>query len=49
MFDQAGTFKLPDGIRDGWSLDPQHFGEQALSNKERVIVIAIAHHEQPTC
>jgi hypothetical protein len=48
VFDQTGTFKLPDGIRDGWPLDPQHFGEQALSNKERVTVTAVAHHEKPT-
>jgi hypothetical protein len=48
MFDQTGAFKLPDGIRDGWSLDSQHFGEQALSDRERVTVTAVAHHEQPS-
>jgi len=45
---QTGTFELPGGIRDGWPLDTQHFGEQALSDRERVTVTAITHHEQPT-
>ena len=48
MFDQTGTFKLPDGIRDGWPLDTQHFGEQALSDRERVTVITVTHHQEPT-
>jgi hypothetical protein len=47
-FNQTGTFKLPGGIRDGWPLDTQHFGEQALSDRERVTVTAVTHHEQPT-
>ena len=47
-FNQAGTFHRPGSIRDAWPLDPQHFGEQALSNKERVTVTAVAHHEKPT-
>ena len=47
VFNQSGTFELPDSIRDGWSLDTQHFGEQALSDKERVSVAAVPHHEQP--
>jgi hypothetical protein len=46
--DQTRTFQLADGIRDGWPLDTQHFGEQALSDKERVAVAAVTHHEQPT-
>ena len=33
-FDQTGTFKLPGGIRDGWPLDAQHFGEQVLSDRK---------------
>jgi hypothetical protein len=45
---QTGTFELPGGIRDGWPLDTQHFGEQALSDRERVTVTAVTHHEQPT-
>jgi hypothetical protein len=49
VFNQTGTFELPDGIRDGWPLDPQHFSEQALSDRKRVIVTAVTHHEQPTC
>jgi hypothetical protein len=32
----------------GWPLDTQHLGEQALSDRQRVIVIAVTHHEQPT-
>jgi hypothetical protein len=44
VFDQTGAFKLPDGIRDGWPLDTQHFGEQALGDKEHVTVAAVPHH-----
>jgi hypothetical protein len=47
-FNQTGSFELPRSIRDGWPLDTQHFGEQALSDKERVAVTAVTHHEQPT-
>jgi hypothetical protein len=46
---QAGTFQLPGNIGDGWPLDTQHFGEQVLSDRKRVIVAAVTHHEQPTC
>lgn len=45
---QTGTFQLPGGIRDGWPLDTQHFGEQVLGDRQGVIVIAVSHHEQPT-
>src|ERR1700730_9950647 len=45
--DQTGAFQLPGGIRDGWPLDAQHFGEQGLSDLQCVIVTAVAHHEQP--
>src|SRR5580704_17443930 len=48
MFDQTGVFELPDGICDGWPLDTQHFGEQALGDRERVTVTAVTHHQQPT-
>jgi hypothetical protein len=47
-FDQTNTFELSGGIRDGRPLDTQHFGKQALSDKERVTVTAVTHHEQPT-
>ena len=47
-FNQTGAFKLAGSIRDGWPLDTQHFGEQALSDRERVTVAAVTHHEQPT-
>src|ERR1700730_8023713 len=47
-FDQIGAFKLPRGIRDGRPLDTQHFGKQVLSDRERVSVTAVTHHEQPT-
>jgi hypothetical protein len=47
-FNQTGSFELPGGIRDGRPLDTQHFGEQALSDKQRVAVTAVTHHEQPT-
>ena len=46
---QPGALKLPDGVGDGWSLDTKHFGEQALSDRERVTVTAVTQHEQPTC
>ena len=46
--DQARTFQFADSIRDAWPMDTQHFAEQTLRNRERVIVAAIAHHEQPT-
>ena len=44
---QTSTLQLSGGIRDGWPLDTQHFGEQALSDRQYVIV-AVTHHEQPT-
>ena len=47
-FDQTGPLELPGGIRDGWPLHAEHFGEQALSDRERVTVAAVTHHEQPT-
>jgi hypothetical protein len=46
-FNQTSTFKLAGSIRDGWPLDTQHFGEQVLSDREHVTVIAVTHHEQP--
>jgi hypothetical protein len=46
--DQAGPFQLPGGIRDGRPLDTQHFREQALRDRQGVIVTAVTHHEQPT-
>jgi len=49
VFRRTCTFQLPDGMRDGWPLDTQHFGEQALSDRECVLVTAVTHHEQPTC
>jgi hypothetical protein len=45
---QTGAFQLPCSIRDGWPLDTQHFGEQALSDLQYVIITAVTHHEQPT-
>ena len=29
VLDQTSTFQLPDGMRDGWPLDTQHFSEQS--------------------
>jgi hypothetical protein len=46
-FNQTSTFKLAGSIRDGWPLDTQHFGEQVLSDREHVTVIAVTHHKQP--
>ena len=46
--DQTRTFQLADSIRDAWPMDTQHFGEQALGDRERVTVTAVTHHEQPT-
>src|SRR5271166_3195789 len=45
---QTSIFHLPGSIGDGWPLDTQHFGKQALSNLQCVIVCAVTHHEQPT-
>src|SRR6202048_4660847 len=45
---QTGAFQLSGGIRDGWPLDTQHFGEQVLSDLQCVIVTAVTHHKQPT-
>src|ERR1700674_5029147 len=45
---QTGTFQLPGSVRDGRPLDTQHFSEQVLSDRQRVVVTAVTHHEQPT-
>ena len=45
---QAYTFQLSGGIRDGWPLNTQHFGEKALGDRQCVPVAAVTHHEQPT-
>jgi hypothetical protein len=47
-FNQTSAFQLLGGVRDGWSLDTQHFGEQVLSDRQRVAISAVTHHEQPT-
>src|SRR5215469_15138737 len=44
---QTGAFQLPGSIRDARPLDPQHFGEQALSNLQRVVITAVTHRKQP--
>jgi hypothetical protein len=44
---QTGVFQLPGSIRDGWPLDPEHFGEQAVRDLQCVIITAVMHHEQP--
>jgi len=44
---QTGPFQLPGRIRDGWPLDPQHFGEQAVSDRQCLTITAVTHHEQP--
>jgi len=45
---QTGMFHVSDGIGDGWPLHTQHFGEQALSDLQCVIVSTVTHHKQPT-
>jgi len=47
MRNQTGAFELSHSIRNSGPLDTQHFGEQALSDRERVTVTAVTHHEQP--
>src|SRR6202790_3608214 len=47
-FNQTSTFQLLGGVRDGWSLDTQHFGEQVLGDRQCVVISAVAHHQQPT-
>jgi hypothetical protein len=46
-FNQTGTFKCAGSIRDSWPLDTQHLGQQVLSDREHVTVIAVTHHKQP--
>ena len=46
---QTGAFQLVGSVGDGRPLDPQHFGNQVLSDLQYVIVTAVTHHEQPTC
>jgi hypothetical protein len=45
---QACTFQLSGGIRDGRPLNTQHFGEQALGDRQFVPITAVTHHQQPT-
>ena len=47
-FNQTGTFQFSHGIGDGWPLHTQHFAEQALSDRQRVVICPVTHHEQPT-
>src|SRR3989442_7076037 len=45
---QTCAFQLSGGIRDGWPLNTQHFGEKVLGDRQCVLVTAVTHHEQPT-
>ena len=45
---QTGLLQFPRGIRDGWPLNTEHFSEYVLRDEQRVIVAAVAHHQQPT-
>ena len=45
---QSCTFQFANGIRDGWPLNTQHFGEKVLGDRQCVLVTAVTHHEQPT-
>ena len=45
---QTPMFHIPGSVADGRPLDAQHFGQQALSDQQCVIVTAITHREQPT-
>jgi hypothetical protein len=47
-FNQTSTFQLPGSVTNAWPLDTQYFGEQALSDRERVTVTPVPHHEQST-
>jgi hypothetical protein len=42
---QTVTFQLAGSIRSAWPLRTQHFGEQALSDLQSVIVTAVTHRE----
>jgi hypothetical protein len=46
--DQTCAFQFSGRIRDGRPLNTQHFGEKTLSDRQRVPVTAVTHHEQPT-
>jgi hypothetical protein len=45
---QTCAFQLSGGIRDGWPLNTQHFGEKVLGDRQCVLLTAVTHHEQPT-
>jgi hypothetical protein len=40
---QTGPLEFPGNIRDRGPVDTEHFGEQILSDRQGVIVTAIAH------
>ena len=42
---QTCAFQFPSCIGDRRPLNTQHFGEEALRNRQRVVVTAVAHHE----
>ena len=42
---QTRVFQLPGGVRDAWSLNTQHLGQQILTDGQDVIVAAVAHHQ----
>lgn len=43
--DQTRTFELFGGVRDRWPLDAEHFCQKVLSDRQRVIVTAVTHHQ----
>src|SRR5581483_3614319 len=46
-FDHAGLFEVARYVRDGWPLDTQHFGEHVLGDWKNVVIVAVAHHQEP--
>jgi hypothetical protein len=45
---QTCAFQPTGSIRDGRSLNTQHFGEKALGDRQFVPITAVTHHQQPT-
>src|SRR4029078_10727758 len=47
--DQALAFQLARSDGNGWSLDAEHYGQYILGDRQCIIVVAVTHHQQPSC
>src|SRR5215831_15309543 len=46
--DQPGTVKCLHRIGHRWPVHTQHFREQVLRDRQRVLIVTVAHHQQPS-